>query len=78
MDEDKMARKFIECKPEGIRSIGWSKFRWIDGRVRTLVNLELKDSGWSLGMGSHGGRSWGKPRLEQNYNTDECEKEGNS
>ena len=55
MDENELARRVIESKPEGVRNREKPKLRWID-------EVWIKGS---LGAGSHEGRSRGKPRLGQ-------------
>ena len=42
MDENELARKIIECKPEGARSRGRPKLIWMGGRDEDLNELEIK------------------------------------
>ena len=57
MDEKELARRIMECWPEGLRSRGWPILRWINGWVRIWAEFELNDGGWSFSIGCHGGRS---------------------
>jgi hypothetical protein len=42
MDENQLARRFIECKPEGVRRRGRRTLRWTDGVGRDLSKLGIK------------------------------------
>ena len=70
IDENKLTRKIMKCKLKAVRSRGWPKLIWMVGVSEAWANLELKDGGWSLGIGSHGGRSWGMLNPDDGNNGD--------
>jgi hypothetical protein len=42
MSSNDMPQRIMESKPEGRRSVGWPKFRWIDGVLEDMRKLGVK------------------------------------
>ena len=79
MDENELARRIMESKPEGVRSRGHPELSSMDGVDEDLRKciylfiylfiyslthlLELKGGEWLLEIGNQGGRSRRNPRL---------------